>query len=124
MESPAPADQTASAVRFENDGRDYVHVYLVGARRQWLLGRVEPGARATLRIPDAALAADAGSMQLAVLAGERVTSRAASEARAALSLAQPVAAMHSQRWTFSRTLATGQLTVHPIARGRAEVGRQ
>ena len=32
--------------------RDYVHVYLVGEKREWLLGRVEPGAIATLRIPD------------------------------------------------------------------------
>lgn len=46
---------------------------LVGAKCEWLLGRVEPGARKTLRLPDEALADDAGSMQLAVVIGERVT---------------------------------------------------
>jgi hypothetical protein len=109
------------AIRFDNQANDHVHVYLVGVRRQWLLGRVEPGARATLRIPEAALAEDAGSMRLAVLAGERVTLRAAGEPRAAITIAEPVAAILSRRWTFSQTLANGQLTALPL--GRAEAGR-
>jgi len=28
------------AIRFDNGERDYVRVYLVGEKREWLLGRV------------------------------------------------------------------------------------
>jgi hypothetical protein len=123
-DGPAPTDGPPLAVRFDNDARDYVHVYLVGEQRQWLLGRVAPGARATLRIPDEALAEDAGRLRLAVLAGERVTLWAAGEARAAITIPQPAAAFLWQRWTFSQALANGQLTALPFGRARAEVGRQ
>jgi hypothetical protein len=109
----AVATEASPAVRFVNEGRDYVHVYLVGEKREWLLGRVEPGARATLRIPDAALADDAGPLRLAVLAGERVTLSAAGEVRASSMIAQPAAAFLTQRWTFSQSLAKGQLTPLP-----------
>ena len=34
-------------IRFDNDAREHVHVYLIGEKREWLLGRVEPGAMAT-----------------------------------------------------------------------------
>jgi hypothetical protein len=125
LDAPAPAgDAPPAGVRFDNDARDYVHVYLVGQRREWLLGRVEPGARATLRIPEEALAEDAGSMRLVALAGARVTQRPASEARAVITLEQPAAAILSQRWTFSQTTPTGQLTPLPLARGRVEGGPQ
>jgi hypothetical protein len=112
-EGPAPTDEPSLAVRFDNDSRDYVHVYLVGEQRQWFLARVAPGARATLRIPDAAVAEDGGRMRLAVLAGGRVTLWAPDEPRAALTLAQPATAFRSQRWTFSQSLANGQLTALP-----------
>jgi hypothetical protein len=121
-DGPAPTDGPPLAIRFDNEARDYVHVYLVSEQRQWLLGRVEPGARATLRIPEAALAGSPGSMWLAVLAGGRMTGRVAGEARAATTIAEPVVGILSQRWTFSQTLANGQLTSLPL--GRAEVGRQ
>jgi hypothetical protein len=120
-DGPAPTDGAPPAVRFVNEARDYVHVYLVGEQREWLLGRVEPGARATLRIPEAALVENAGPMWLAVLTGERVTLRAAGDARAATTMAQPAAAILSQRWTFSQT-PKGQLTSLPLA--RAAVGPQ
>lgn len=110
-------------VRFDNEARDYVHVYLVSARQEWLLGRVAPGARATLRIPEAALAEDAGLLSLAVIAGQRVTQRAAREVGAATTIAQLPAEMCSQRWTFSTLTATGQLTSIRLGRSRAEVGR-
>ena len=89
-ESTLP-DDAPVVIRFDNDARDYVHVYLLGEQREWLLGRVEPGAHATLRIPDAALSEDAGPMRLAVLRGERVTFRVAGEARAATTIAQSAA---------------------------------
>ena len=107
---PAPAEGASVTLRFDNAARDYVHVYLVGDKREWLLGRVEPGARATLRIPDDALSASPGSVRLAVLQGQRVTLRAASEPGVAFTLAQPAGEIVSQRWTFSQPLASGQLT--------------
>jgi hypothetical protein len=116
QEAPAPMGARPLTVRFDNDARDYVHVYLVGEQRQWLLARVAPGARAMLRIPDDALAGDVDRMRLAVLAGERVTLWAPGDARATMTLAQPMAAFLSQRWTFSQALTSGQLTPLPIAR--------
>jgi hypothetical protein len=120
LASDAASPSTASplTVRFDNDARDYVHVYLIGLKREWLLGRVEPGAHATLRIPDAAVAEDAGTLQLAVLTGARVTYHAAGDARATMTLAQPAGAFLVQRWSFSTGSAKGQLTALPIARAQ------
>lgn len=112
----APSEGGQLAFRFDNEARDNVHVYLVGAKREWLLGRVAPGARATLRIPEEALAEDAGFVRLAVLAGQRATLRAAGESRAATSIDQPVAAIVSQRWTFSKTVERGQLMALGLGR--------
>lgn len=106
-------DELQPAIRFDNGARDYVHVYLIGEKRQWLLGRVEVGARATLRIPQDALAEDAGLMRLAVLEGQGMTSRAVGEARVATTIRQPMAAILSQRWTFSQTAADEQITSLP-----------
>ena len=109
------------AFRFDNEARDNVHVYLIGAKREWLLGRVAPGARATLRIPEEALAERPGFVRLAVLTGQRATLRAAAESRAATSIDQPAAALLSQRWTFSQTLEKGQLTPLGLGRARGDV---
>ena len=117
-ESTLP-DDAPVVIRFDNDARDYVHVYLLGEQREWLLGRVEPGAHATLRIPDAALSEDAGPMRLAVLRGERVTFRVAGEARAATTIAQSAASILTQRWTFSQSLSNGQLISLPVGSARA-----
>lgn len=102
----AATDAPPLAIRFDNEARERVHVYLIGERREWLLGRVEPGARATLRLPDAALAEDQTFVRLAVLAGGGVTLRAAQDVRAAVTIAQSASAVLSQRWTFSQ----GQLS--------------
>lgn len=109
----ASAEAPPPTVRFENDARDYVHVYLVGDRREWLLGRVGPGARANLRIPEEALSEDAGRMRLAVLVGERVTFRAGVDGRAASALPQSAAVILSRRWTFSPN-ANGELIALPL----------
>ena len=119
----ALVDDAPVVIRFDNDARDYVHVYLVGEQREWLLGRVEPGAHATLRLPDAALAEDAGPMRLAVLRGERVTFRAAGEARAATTIAQSAASILAQRWTFSQSLSNGQLMSLPAEHARVKAAR-
>ncbi len=108
-----PAARTAYplTVRFDNAARGPVHVYLVTAQREWLLGRVEPGALATLRVPPAALAGTLGFVRLAVLEGARLTPQAARDPRAALTIAQPARAFAVQRWTFER----GQLTPLQLA---------
>jgi hypothetical protein len=112
-DAPASLDDAAHNVRFDNTGREFVHVYLIGAQREWHLGRVEAGARSTLRIPDEALSEEAGFMQLEVIVGERVTLGARTASRKILTIAQPGASLVGQRWTFSQTPATGQLTSLP-----------
>jgi hypothetical protein len=108
----APTDEPPLAIRFDNTAHDYVHVYLVGEKREWFLGRVEIGARATLRIPQDVLA-DTGPMRLAVLEGQPRTLQVAGDSRAATSLRQPIGAILSHRWTFSETTANRLLTSFP-----------
>lgn len=93
-------------IRFENEAREHVHVYLVSERREWLLGRVEPGAVAMLRVPEASLAENPRPVRLAVLAGAAVTVQAARHPHATLTIAQPASALLSQQWMF----AQGQIT--------------
>lgn len=110
LNDPAPVAAKPATIRFQNEAREYVHVYLVGQNRQWLLGRVEPGARATLRIPADAIADDTWQMQLAVVAGSRVTLQVASKPGAQVTIAQSADQLLAQKWTFSQTLANGQAT--------------
>lgn len=105
-DGPSPLDDGLLAMRFDNGASEHVHVYLISEKRQWLLGRVEPGAIATLRIPEESLAEDAKFVRLAVIAGERLTLQAARNPRATLTLAQPASAVLAQQWTFSQ----GRLT--------------
>ncbi|MBC7894072.1 MAG: hypothetical protein H7066_01595 [Cytophagaceae bacterium] len=97
---PALTDRGSVALRFDNDAREYVHVYLIGARREWLLGRVEAGAVTRLRIPEESLVGSSEFMQLAVVTGGRVTMRAARDPRAMLTVAQPASAILSHQWKF------------------------
>jgi len=90
------------AIRFDNNGREHVHVYLIDENRQWLLGRVEPGAIATLRLPEEALADRPMFVRLAVLSGERMTLQVARHPRAALTVAQPALAITTRRWWFAQ----------------------
>jgi hypothetical protein len=121
-DASAPADGPPPAVHFDNDSRDYVHVYLVGLRREWLLGRVAPGARATLRLPEDALDDDAGQMRLAVITGGTALQRAAVDVGATTALPRPTAEIISQRWTFSQRPTYGELTPLPLTAART-VGR-
>jgi hypothetical protein len=93
-------------IRFDNTAGERVDVYLIGEKREWVLGRVEPGAIASLRIPEEALAEGSTFVRLAVLAGEPLTFAAARNPRARLTVAQPASAILSQQWTFSH----GELT--------------
>ena len=106
LNDPAPEEATSLAIRFDNEARDYVHVYLVGQQREWLLGRVEPGATTALRIPDGALTDETGFVRLAVVQGGHVTQQAARDPRAMLTMAQLPTTLASQRWR----IAQGQLT--------------
>ena len=89
-------------IRFDNTARERVDVYLIGVTREWVLGRVEPGAIASLRIPDEAFAKGAMYVRLAVIAGEPVTFAAARNPHAKLSIAQPASTILSQQWSFSQ----------------------
>ena len=105
-EGPSPVEAQARSIRFDNLAREHVYVYLVGQRREWLLGRVEPGAVARLPLPAEALGEDPGFVQLAVLAGGGVSQRAARDPRARLTIAQPASAILARQWRFSQ----GELT--------------
>jgi hypothetical protein len=111
-------DALPLTIRFDNTARERVDVYLIGATREWVLGRVEPGAIATLRLPEEALAKGAMHVRLAVLAGEPLTFAAARNPRAKLSIAQPAAAILSQEWRFTQ----GELTPLPVAMGHSVRG--
>ena len=110
LNDPAPVAAKPATIRFQNEAREYVHVYLVGQNRQWLLGRVEPGARTALRIPADAIADDTWQMQLAVVAGSRVTLQVASKPGAQVTIAQSAGQLLAQRWTFTQSLTNGQAT--------------
>lgn len=112
--APISIDALPLTIRFDNTGRERVDVYLIGAKREWVLGRVEPGAIASLRIPEEALAKGSMYVRLAVITGEPLTFEAARNPRARLSIAQPAAAILSQEWRFSQ----GELTPLPTATGR------
>jgi hypothetical protein len=116
--SPASLEEHPLAIRFDNGGREHVHVYLVGETREWLLGRVESGARGTLRIPAAPHGASAGLVQLVVIAGEPPTLQAARHARAMTTLAQSASEIVSQRWMLTQ----GQLASLPLPDAQADVG--
>jgi len=99
---PISTEAHPLTIRFDNLGRERVDVYLIGAKREWLLGRIAPGAIVSLQLPDGALEEGSMMVQLAVIAGERLTFAAARHARAVLTVAQPASTILSQRWTFSQ----------------------
>jgi hypothetical protein len=107
----------ASVIVFDNESRDHVHVYLVSDQRQWLLGRVEAGVRAALRIPDESRVLSPRRLQLAVVEGGPVSPRVTLEPRAAFTIMEPASRLMLQDWRF----AQGQILSAPIGRARAAV---
>jgi hypothetical protein len=101
-------DALPLTIRFDNFGRERVDVYLIGTKREWLLGRVDPGGVASLRIPEEALAKGSMQVRLAVIAGEPVTFAAARNPRARLTVPQPASTILSQQWRFSQGELTSQ----------------
>ena len=114
LEQPSPIEAGQVSLRFDNLARTYVHVYLIGEKREWLLGRVEPGAVATLRIPEGSLESNPGFVQLAVVEGKHVTQQAARDARAQLTIAQPASSILARQWRF----VPGQLTSRELKSAR------
>lgn len=102
LDRPISTQNDLLSIRFDNPSRQTVDVYLIGVKREWMLGRVAPGAVAKLRLPDEAFAEGGMMVQLAVLAGEPRTFAAARDPRAVLTIAQPASAILSQYWTFSQ----------------------
>jgi hypothetical protein len=100
--SSSPTNDRPLTIRFDNDGRQYVHVYLVNDRRQWLLGRVEAMSKATLRIPEEVFAESPPRVRLAVISGERPTFLVAKHPRAALTSSLPASAISSWHWWFAK----------------------
>ena len=101
LNQPISTETRLLSIRFDNLSRETVDVYLIGAKQEWMLGRVAPGGAASLRLPDGAFAERSMMMRLAVIAGERMTFAAARDPHAVLTVAEPASAMLSQRWTFS-----------------------
>jgi hypothetical protein len=100
------------AIRFDNNGRDRVHVYLVGDRREWLLGRVDPDSRTWLPLPVRSLMGEGGQLRLAVIPGQAPSLAAGRDARAVMTLVQPATAILDREWSFTH----GQLvSMRPTA---------
>jgi len=118
LASDDPAAAVAAAVlpaiAFDNDAREHVQVYLVSESRQWYLGRVEPGARRTFRVPDDAVLTSPQRLQLGVMVGQPITPHVSGDPRAMFTISQPAARLFSQDWS----IAQGQLISAPIGRQR------
>ena len=112
----AASESTASVVPFHNEGRIAVRVYLIDDRHQWMLGRVEAGARALLRIPVDATGENVSWMRIAVTDGGPLGSGTARDGRTVTAETQPLAMILSQQWAFSQTFAGGQVTSLQLAR--------
>jgi hypothetical protein len=106
----AAAPDSRVTIRFDNEADVPVDVYLVTGQLQWRLGRVAPGARTMLRVPEATLDPTAAFMRLIVLPGTTTSAQAARDPRAVFAIDQPVREIVSQRWTFRNPRpAAGQL---------------
>jgi hypothetical protein len=103
------AETTAGAVsaqprtdmlQFDNQSTVYVDVYLVGGQLQWRLGRVLPGMRTSLRVPESVADWTGATVQLAVIPGSQLSAQVSRDPRAMLDTAQPLSELLSQRWIF------------------------
>ena len=106
LESPRDlARERSESFRFDNQGRDRVDVYLVGEKRSWRIGRLEPGQARWLRVPRGVPPNDLARVQLVVLANAELTVTPMQSARAVTTIRQPFYVLSGQRWAF----ADGQL---------------
>ena len=93
-------DVSAGNLQFDNLATMYVDVYLAAGQIQWRLGRVLPGMRATLTVPESAVDWPTGLMQLVAIPGSLMSAEAWRDARAVPAAAQPLSEVLSHRWTF------------------------
>ena len=90
------------ALFFENATPDQVRVYLVEGASEWLLGRVEPGRAAYLRLPADVLAKRGAEVSLiAVPIGTPRTAGLSGGAERIISTAEPAENLVTMRWTLS-----------------------
>lgn len=102
---PLPPDPQAAMMRFDNDATVSVDVYLVSGQFQWRLGRVSPGLRTMLRVPESAIESTMGFVRVTVIPGSQISAQAERDPRAVFAIAQPVSEVLSQRWTFRQPAA-------------------
>ena len=102
---PQRPEPEIATMQFRNDAMVSVDVYLVSAQFQWRLGRVPPGMRAMLRIPESAIESTMGFVRVAAIPGSQMSAQAERDPRAVFAIAQPVSAVLSQRWTFRQPAA-------------------
>lgn len=115
-EEATPVRGRPLSIRFMNESRERIHVYLVGERREWMLGRVEPGTVAWLALPTKSLTGEGGRLRLAVLAGAAASLQAGRDPRAVQSMIEPATAILEREWSFTQ----GQLvSLRPQARPQA-----
>ncbi|MFL5501450.1 MAG: hypothetical protein ACJ79Q_09470 [Gemmatimonadaceae bacterium] len=106
LDRPVSKEDRLLSIRFDNASRERVDVYLIGANRQWMLGRVAPGAVARLTLPEEAFLPGAMRVRLAVLAGQPETFDATRDPHTVFTVAQSASALLTQYWTFSASSLT------------------
>ena len=101
-ENAMNGERRTDVLQFENQATTYVDVYLASrsGHLQWRLGRVPPGFRAELRVPQSAIDQASGFVELAVIAGSPLSAEVWRDPRAVIAIAQPISQVVSQRWTF------------------------
>lgn len=109
MVEAAPSADTRNTLRFDNQGRDRLDIYLIGETRSWKLGRLEPGQARWFALPGDIPPSDFSRLQLSVIANATATVDPRSDPRAITSLKQPVGTLISRRWGYT----LGQLTDAP-----------
>jgi hypothetical protein len=102
LDRPISRGANLLSIHFDNLSRQTVDVYLIGTRREWMLGRVAPGGVASLRLPDEAFAGGSMMVRLAVVAGEPENFAVARDPRAVFSITQPASVFPSNRWSYSQ----------------------
>lgn len=115
---PIPPEPQAPTMQFDNEATVSVDVYLVSGQFQWRLGRVPPGMRAMLRVPESAIESTMGVVRVTVIPGSQISAQAERDRRAVFAIALPVSEVLSQRWTFRQPEAAGlQLEGRRLAAG-------
>jgi hypothetical protein len=95
-------ESRTDTLQFDNLATIYVDVYLACVSRelQWRLGRVLPGMRVRLRVPESVIDQRCGLVQVAVIPGSQMAAEAWLDPQAIIATAQPMSEVLSQRWTF------------------------